>query len=381
MAKINYHLHLKGYVGGWDFDSNYVDYILGKNKDKEVYVLIDSLGGKTDTALSIYAAFKRHGNVSVHFVGMNASAATIASLGAKRITMDKSAMYLVHKCSYSFFEWAMLNADDMQKLIERLEKAKKNLDKTDANVAEMYAAKCKKTPEEMLALMKEGGWLTSAEALEWGFIDEITDEPEEKAPVIDTVTAQAMADAGIPMPKGMKAESAWSKFMKMLSDFIKGHREEESAAAEETTGEAAEESTESTLSSNPDSTESQQNNNQQDRHQSQNSMKKIFTCICALLACQELTVSEGKITLDEAQMDTIEGAMAANKKSIDDLNSQVSTLQEENKTLKAEVESLKKKPAEETTTVVESKVEKEKGIVAEFADKVSAAQSLYDEIS
>ena len=73
----DYQLHLKGFVGGYDFDADYVDYILNKNKDSEVHVLIDSLGGRSNTALSIFSAFKRHGNVNVHFVGMNASAATI----------------------------------------------------------------------------------------------------------------------------------------------------------------------------------------------------------------------------------------------------------------------------------------------------------------
>lgn len=54
MAKTKYNLHLKGYVGGWDFDSDYVDFVLNKNTDKEVAVLIDSLGGQLNTALSIY---------------------------------------------------------------------------------------------------------------------------------------------------------------------------------------------------------------------------------------------------------------------------------------------------------------------------------------
>ena len=88
MAKTKYNLHLKGYVGGWDFDSDYVDFVLNKNTDKEVAVLIDSLGGQLNTALSISSAFRRHGNVHVHFVGMNASAATIASMGAIREKME-----------------------------------------------------------------------------------------------------------------------------------------------------------------------------------------------------------------------------------------------------------------------------------------------------
>ena len=38
MAKKNYHIKLKGYVGGWNFDANYVDYMLDKHKDEEVHV-------------------------------------------------------------------------------------------------------------------------------------------------------------------------------------------------------------------------------------------------------------------------------------------------------------------------------------------------------
>ena len=100
----NYHLHLRGFVGGYDFDSRHVQNVLDANKGKRVDVLIDSLGGSVATALTIASAFRNHGDVHVHFVGMNASAATIASMGAKEITMDSSAMYLVHKCSAEFFQ-------------------------------------------------------------------------------------------------------------------------------------------------------------------------------------------------------------------------------------------------------------------------------------
>ena len=161
-SQTKYHLHLKGYVGGYDFDSDYVDYILAKYPDSEVNVLIDSLGGSLATALSIVAAFRNHGNVHVHFVGMNASAATIASMGAKRITMDSSAMYLVHKCSVEFFEWAAANSDKLAEIIREARQMKSDLEKMDLNVAQLYASKCQKNPEDLLALMKKGGWLTVA---------------------------------------------------------------------------------------------------------------------------------------------------------------------------------------------------------------------------
>ena len=200
MATKKYNLHLKGFVGGYDFDADFIDYILSKNEGKEVAVLIDSLGGMVSTALSVSSAFSRHGNVSVHFVGMNASAATIASLGAKRITMDSSAMYLVHKCSTSFFEWGNMNADDLKALVNNIEKQRADLNKIDSNIAEMYARKCKKESKELLDLMKKGGWLTAQEALEWGFVDELTDFEDEDAPVLTDTMATAMAAAGIPLP-------------------------------------------------------------------------------------------------------------------------------------------------------------------------------------
>ena len=218
-AKTAYQLHLKGFVGGYDFDADYVDYVLSKNEGKEVNVLIDSLGGAANTALSIFAAFKRHGMVNVHFVGMNASASTIASLGARHISMDSSAMYLVHKCSVTVFKWQQMNSDQLQQLIDDISKRKANLDKLDENVAQMYATRCKKQPADLLALMKVGGWLTAKEALEWGFVDELTDNEEDGKPVeLTQSVAQALAMAGIPIPENHSNTNSHSD---MNKSFIK----------------------------------------------------------------------------------------------------------------------------------------------------------------
>lgn len=73
MAKTAYNIQLKGYVGGADFDRKAVDKTLAEHSGKPVNVLIDSLGGSLATGLSISAAFKQHGNVSVHFVSLNVS--------------------------------------------------------------------------------------------------------------------------------------------------------------------------------------------------------------------------------------------------------------------------------------------------------------------
>lgn len=218
---MNYDLFLQGPVGGWDFDASYVDYVLDKFNDREVKVLIDSLGGLTDTALSICSAFVDHGNVSVHFRGMNASAATIASMGAKKITIEDSATYLVHKCSLEFFDWSMKNADQLESYIEQLKAHKENLDKIDSHIAELYARRCKKNPSDLLALMKKGGWLTPQEAKDWGFVDEVVSGKEKKPLHISSVMASAISEAGIPLPPGVTVEDAVSEsFVKNVIDKI-----------------------------------------------------------------------------------------------------------------------------------------------------------------
>ena len=47
MPQSQYHLHLKGSVGGIDFDRNYVDYVLARNEGKPILVLIDKSGRLT----------------------------------------------------------------------------------------------------------------------------------------------------------------------------------------------------------------------------------------------------------------------------------------------------------------------------------------------
>ena len=382
MAQTQYQLHLKGYVGGYDFDADYVDYILAKNAGKEVHVLIDSLGGQSSTALSIFSAFRRHGNVNAHFVGMNASAATIASLGAKRITMDSSAMYLVHKCSIAFFEWGHLNADDLQALITNIEHQKKDLDKLDANIAQMYATRCKNARNsesrtkqllelgrvvpgedevksaELLALMKEGGWLTAQEALLWGFVDELTDYEEETAPVLNDTTVQALANAGIPIPNLPRAtaeQSAFARFLNALTGMFRNHEINK------------------TTSYNT---------------QAQSTMKKIFTCICAILACDHLLSEDGKITLEDGQLDTLEKAMSSDKKTIQSLNDKITSLEEEKKSLtdaksalETEIADLKKKPADTSSHVIDdnhNEQSKEKSVVDNYFDSRANAKNLFN---
>ena len=339
MAKTTYHISLKGYVGGYDFDRSTVDRELAKNEGKTVNVLIDSLGGSLATGLSISAAFKNHGNVNVHFVGLNASAATIASLGAAHISIDAGAMYLVHKCSMAFFEWGSLNSDQFATLIADCEKIKADLDKLDLNCAQLYARKCRKPTADLLALMKVGGWLTAKEALDWGFVDEITDLADEPAPKLTDSLASAMASEGMPIPNIPIAEadkeSAFARFLAALTSFFRPNA-----------------TVTNTLTT---------------------AMNKTYTFLCAVLGITALELTNNKASLSDEQLSAIENHLADLGKKVEDRDKTIADLQAK----------LAAKPAVESKQVVEDSKPGEqqpKNDVEQFVDTYNSARALFDEV-
>lgn len=68
--------------------------------------------------------------------------------------------------------------------------------------------------------MSKDTWLTAREALEWGFVDEITDDADDKEPLTDSAAA-AMSSAGMPLPPGYKGRkgSMLNRFFDFLRSF------------------------------------------------------------------------------------------------------------------------------------------------------------------
>ena len=350
MPQTKYNLHLKGYVGGYDFDRDYVDYVLARNEGKPVHVLIDSLGGSLATALSIASAFKRHGDVTVHFVGMNASAATIASLGARHISIDASAMYLVHKCSAEFFEWGSLNADQLATVRDNCEAAIRDLNKLDNNVASMYSAKCSKPQADLLDLMREGGWLTAKEAKEWGFVDEVTDLGESK-PVLTDAVASAMAAAGMPIPNVPtdSKETLFARFLASIASLFKPAKAETAPNPQDDIEVSHNVNTPSSPTLKPSAT-----------------MLQSLSLLGEVLNIEGFAVGEDGVKLTAEQALAVERAIADRDKRNTELAEQVT--------------ALKANPAEKSQVVVDAPQQTAKSPFDVFADKVNNAKKLFNQV-
>ena len=292
--------------------------------------------------------------MTVHFVGMNASAATIASLGARRITMDASAMYLVHKCSAEFFEWGNLNADQLAAVRDNCEAAIRDLNKLDNNVASMYASKTSKPHADLLDLMREGGWLSAKEALEWGFVDEITDLGETK-PVLTDAVASALAEAGLPIPNVPtdSKETLFARFLASIASLFK------TVKADTVTDTVAETQANEVVSYHNDEISNQ--------NKPSDPMNLLLPLLGKVLNIEGFAVGEEGSSLSLDQFKSVEAALSAKDKRIAELAD--------------ELAAVKKSPADSSTAVINegtSDKHQPQDEVQQYVETCNQAQALYN---
>lgn len=210
---MDYQLIIDDYIGYWGVSKTNVRNTLAQFKGKHVDVKVASFGGDLSHALDIRQQFIDHGDVTVHITGPSASSATVIATGAKHVRMSKYAVYLVHKCSNCIDVWGNYNADQIQDLIDKLISNKLENDKFDVVLASIYAEKTGRTVPELLDVLKAGKWLSAQEALDYGFVDEVSDfrEPGEKqncvsSALIGKLNALGLPTLGLPVLKTADAE-------------------------------------------------------------------------------------------------------------------------------------------------------------------------------
>ena len=170
---MNYDITIDQQIGWGASSANYVLERLRELKGRPVRVYVSSYGGNVADAFRIQQAFREHGDVTCYLVSFVASAATLLTLGAKRIVLDPSCLYLAHKCSYYIDEFGQMNEDELREAIERLSRNAEDLVTIDRVAANLYAARSGKTEEEMVAMMKEARWLSCDEVLRLGLADAV----------------------------------------------------------------------------------------------------------------------------------------------------------------------------------------------------------------
>jgi ATP-dependent Clp endopeptidase proteolytic subunit ClpP len=144
---------------------------LASVKASQIDLHINSPGGVVFDGVTIYNLIKQHpANVTTYIDGLAASIASVIALAGDKVIMAANALYMVHNPT----GLAMGTANDMRSLADVL-------DKIAGTMIVTYVGKTGKTESDIKAMLDAETWMTADEALEYGFIDEISEEMDMAA--------------------------------------------------------------------------------------------------------------------------------------------------------------------------------------------------------
>ena len=135
---------------------------LGKRR---VTLRIHSPGGEIFEGNAVYNALRRHpGGVDVAIDGLAASMASVIAMVGEKRSMAENAMFMIHDP----FSFAFGDAEEMRKSADLLDTLKET-------IISAYAGRTGMERKKLSSMMSDESWLTADEALEHGFITEITE--------------------------------------------------------------------------------------------------------------------------------------------------------------------------------------------------------------
>lgn len=309
---------------------------LDKHPDEEVDIAVSSPGGAVDQGLEIYDAIAQHGKVNAHIIGMTASAATFLCMGAKHIDMVDGSLMLIHNCSNMVFEWDSVNKEQLDQIIAKYQKMRKDLDTVDKVIASLYAKKTGKKLEECMEKMTTAMWLTPQDCLDFGLIDSIRKDDELTKNVINNRQTYINLSKEYGLPSF-------------------------AAAAASTASPATEEGpTSSLIQKTVEAVRSMFHNKSAQKNKQ---MIKIFKNVVDLLHVDGFNPAEdNSVSVTQDQMKTIDdrlgeqtakisnlqSSLDEQKKALDKANADLTKAQDDLKKANETIENLKKAPAEET---------------------------------
>jgi len=135
---------------------------------KLLNVFINSPGGSIIDGTAIYNTLKNHSaRVVVHIDGVALSMGSLIAMAGDHIAMAENGLMMVHNPQGG----AAGEAKDLRKTAEIMDKMK-------ANMANTYAGRTGIDVDTIVSLMDDETWMNAEEALDFGFIDEVSGEIE-----------------------------------------------------------------------------------------------------------------------------------------------------------------------------------------------------------
>ena len=180
MAEQSLQIEILDNIGGWGYSFKDLYGTAKGFKGDNIRVVVNSFGGSVLEGLLIYNYLKGHkARVETHIPGYAMSMGTVIAAAGDHVTMARNGYFMIHN------PWGVGVGDhkDMTDM--------SNLLLTMTNdLASIYVAKTGMPKEKILDMMAAETWLTAEEALEYGFINEITEGARFEASVDPQIFAQ-----------------------------------------------------------------------------------------------------------------------------------------------------------------------------------------------
>lgn len=158
-------------VGFWGVGAKDFMAELNAIKSPKIDMHINSPGGEVFDGIAIYNGIKNHAaTVTTYIDGIAASIASVIALAGDTVTMAENAMFMMHNPSGLVIGGAI----DMRKVAD-------SLDKIRDSMVGVYAAKSKKTADEIIAMLDDESWLDADEAKDAGFADVVSGKQDLSA--------------------------------------------------------------------------------------------------------------------------------------------------------------------------------------------------------
>lgn len=166
-------IHLNGYIDDEEWFGDEITpeslhemlYNRGSDAQEDLRIILNSYGGSCNAAVRMFDDLRAYpGNVHIVISGTAASAATVLATAADRLEMTPGSLWMIH--DPSIMAWG--NERDLEEAIRLLRACKES-------ILNVYSGRCRKTRDEISAMMRDTTWMDASAALQDGFIDGIVD--------------------------------------------------------------------------------------------------------------------------------------------------------------------------------------------------------------
>ena len=202
-----------------------------------VEVHISSEGGDVVQGYGLAALIASYQGPTVAYIhGMCASIATLVALACDKVVMSEMGFFMIHN---AYMPWAEGDKDQLQK-------DQKVLQTIDSSLAKAYKKKVmdsgkwggseEELEQDIENMMRAETWMTSEEAFEYGFINEIKEPAQTEQNLVTRAVAKAkdLAGAGQKQKPMAKKKKTISQLFKEFLGYVEA---EEAAALEQGTEE------------------------------------------------------------------------------------------------------------------------------------------------